>query len=124
LWIKSLENLKNLKKLKQESDKELGFDIKIPNHVHDKMKSLEYAEQIMVLLYFKGKPMIRSELHDRNEILFIKDSWWNGSNFSRDLGNKVTQKLMTKTDGKDPKYKLTSDGVTLVRKSVLGNKDG
>jgi hypothetical protein len=118
-----LDNLKNLKKLKHESDKELGFDIKIPNQIHDKMKSLEYAEQIMVLLYYKGNPMSRSELHDRNEMLFIKDSWWSGSNFTRDLGKKVTQKLMTKIEDDDPKYKLTATGVTFVRKNVLGNNN-
>lgn len=118
-----LDNLKELKKLKQESDKELGFDIKIPNQIHDKMKSLEYAEQIMVLLYYKGNHMSRSELHDRNEMLFIKDSWWSGSNFTRDLGKKVTQKLMMKIEDEDPKYKLTTTGVTFVRKNVLGDKD-
>ncbi len=119
-----LENLKNLKKLKHESDIQLGFNIKIPKFVHDKMKSLEYSEQIMVVLYYKGNLMTRSELHDRNEILFIKDTWWSGSNFTRDLAKKVEQKLMTKTEDKDPKYKLTTAGVNYIRKNVLEEKDG
>jgi len=118
-----LENLKGLKKLKQESDIQLGFNIKIPKFVHDKMKSLEYVEQIMILLYYKGNPMSRSELHDRNEILFIKDSWWSGSNFTRDLGKKVTEKWITKTEDKDPKYKLAATGVNFVRKNILGSND-
>lgn len=87
------------------------------------MKSLEYTEQIMVILYFKGNSMTRSALHDRNEMLFIKDSWWSGSNFTRDLGKKITQKLMTKTEDNDPEYKLTASGVTFVKKNVLGNKN-
>jgi len=118
-----LENLKGLKKLKQESDIQLGFDIKIPKFVHEKMKTLEYAEQIMVILYYKGNPMTRSDVHDRNEILFIKDSWWSGSHFTRDLAKKVTKNLISKTEGENPKYKLTATGITFVRKSVLGDKN-
>lgn len=118
-----LENLKKLKKLKQESDIQLGFDIKIPKFVHDKMKALDYSEQIMVVLYYKGDSMTRSELHNRNEMLFIKDTWWSGSNFTRDLGKKVEQKVMTKIEGKDPKYKLTSTGVNFIRKNILEEKD-
>ena len=39
------------------------------------------------------------------------------------LHQKRPQKLMTKTEDKDPKYKLTTTGVNFVRKNVLGSND-
>ena len=119
-----LERLHNLNKLKTDSDKILGFDIKIPKHVRDKMKSLDYSEQIMAVLYYKGDSMTRLELRVRSTILFIKDSWWGGSNFSRDLEKKITKNLISKTSDKDPKYKLTTTGVNFIRKIILKEKNG
>lgn len=118
-----LDNLQNLKKLKIDSDKILGFDIKIPKRIMEKMMSLKNIDQIMILLYYNSSSLTRAELHNRNNLMNIKDGWWNGRNFTRDVSKKIHENLVTKTDGEHPKYKLTTNGVNYVKRNLLDEKN-
>ena len=117
-----LDKLQNLKKLKTDSDKTLGFDIKIPKGVRKKMLSLTNAEQIMVLLYYGNSSLTRAELHNRNNMMSIKENWWDGRNFTRDIGKKIEGNFIIKTEGENPKYKLTTNGTNYVRENLLDEK--
>lgn len=117
-----LNKLSDLRKLKTESDKILGFDIKIPQTTLDKMNSLTNIEKIMVLLYFNGVPLTKTELHNRNNLMKIKENWWNGRNFSRDIDKKIEGNFVTKINNEPPKYKLTPKGSNFVRRNILDER--
>jgi len=70
-----LSRLSDLRKLKIESDKVLGFDIKIPKIMLNRMNSLTNVDKIMVLLYFSGTSLTKAELHNRNNLMKIKENW-------------------------------------------------
>ena len=118
-----LDKLQDLKKLKTDSDKTLGFDIKIPKFARKKIFSLTNADQIMVLLYYSNSSLTRAELHNRNNLMNIKESWWDGRNFARDMSKKIERKFVMKTEDENPKYKLTTNGTNYVRDSLLDEKN-
>lgn len=117
-----LSRLPDLRKLKTESDKVLGFDIKIPKITLDRMNSLTNVDKIMVLLYFNGASLTKAELHNRNNLMKIKENWWDGRNFSRDMGKKIEGDMVSKTSDEHPKYKLTPNGSNFVRRNILDER--
>lgn len=111
-----LHNLKELQKLKIESDKILGFDIKLPDSIVEKISSIEYADRILVMLYYSEKPINRFELHQRNSVLRIREAWWGGSNFSRDMKQKKNSGLIEISSELKQKYKISQKGIRHVKK--------
>ncbi len=113
-----LDNIKQLQKLKTKSDVILGFDIKIPNEVQKKMLNLEYSERAMIILYFGEKAMTRADMHERNSILQIKENWWTGSNFTRDMKKKANAGLVNVSKDEKPKYNLTRSGIQKIKEII------
>lgn len=113
-----LDNLKSLRSLKEKSDKALGYDIKIPEYALKKMKDAEYSDRVMIMLYFADRELTRQELHDRNIQMKIRESWWVGSNFTRDLRKKISASLLTASKEKKPSYNLTQKGISHVKKII------
>ncbi len=103
--------------MKEKSDDILGYDVNIPSDLLKQLRNWDYSERVMVLLYFSEKPLTRQELHKRNAFLWIKENWWSGSNFTRDLDKKISAKLLTK-ENKDSAYKLTQNGIRYVKKII------
>lgn len=119
--VEILENIKQIQSIKEKSDKILGYDIKIPVSIVNQMKNFEYSERIMLMLYFADRKLTRQELHDRNSLMMIRKSWWGGSNFSRDLGKKISTKLIIESKDEKPNYALTKNGIKYIKKMLVEN---
>ncbi len=121
-----LNHLKELHDLKKKSDEVLGFDVKIPLSDLKNIKQLEYSERIMFILYYAERAMSKSEIHQRNILLKIREGWWNGSNFTRDMTQKMKDGLIERDKKNSSKFMITQKGIHHIKNitSKDVNRDG
>lgn len=91
---------------------------KIPDEVMKKLPSLKYKQRIQVLLYYSKKALAKEEIKEKAKELGVDESWWNGSNFKRDL-MKRSKMLIEKRDAQGvARYRLSNIG-EVATKSLL-----
>ena len=116
-----IENIKRLQSLGDKIEEIHGFDIRVPHDIITKLRDLEYVDRVIVLLDYSKKPLSRHDCKKRNKILQIPDSWWNGSNFSRDLKKRAKLDLIQIIEKERPEYKITQKGKNYI-KQLLSEK--
>lgn len=110
-----IENIKRLQSLGGKIEEILGFDISVPQDIITKLRDLEYIDRVIVLLNYSQKSLSRHDCKKRNKILKIPDSWWSGSNFSRDLKKKAKSGFIQIIEKKRPEYKITQKGKKYIK---------
>lgn len=83
---------------------------RIPDEIMQKLPDLKYKERIQVLLYYANKTLTKEEIKEQAKELGVDESWWNGSNFKRDL-MKRSKMLLEKKDAQGiARYRLSNIG--------------
>lgn len=113
-----LSNLQKLQSLEGKVDEALGFDIRIPPEISNKLEEFSYIERILILLNYSPRPLSKPECKHRTRLLDMPEGWWNGSNFTRDIGKLPQGTVNTINEGGVSKYSLTEAGREHVKSFV------
>jgi hypothetical protein len=116
-----LSNLQKLQSLESKVDEALGFDIRMPPEIADKIDDFGYIERILILLNYAPKPLSKPECKMRTRVLNMPEGWWNGSNFTRDIGRLPPGLVAVSNENGVTRYSLTDQGKEHV-KSFIKNK--
>lgn len=108
-----LTNLQRLQTLEGKVDEALGFDIRIPAEI--KLADMRYIERILVLLNYSSRPLSKVDCKNRTRPLNIPEGWWNGSNFTRDIGRLPQGVVAISNDNGVTRYSLTEKGKEYVK---------
>lgn len=118
-----LSNLQKLQSLESKVDEALGFDIRFPPEVSAKLQDFGYVERILLLLHYAPRPLSKPECKQRTRLLNMPEGWWNGSNFTRDIGRLPAGIVAVSNDNGVARYSLTEQGKEYV-KSFIKSKSG
>ncbi len=116
-----LSNLQKLQSLEDKVDEALGFDIRIPPEISKKLEDFSYIERILILLNYSPRLLSKPECKHRTRLLNIPEGWWNGSNFTRDIGKLPQGIVNTISESGVSKYSLTEAGKEHV-KSIIKSR--
>lgn len=105
-----MSNLEKLQTLESKVDEALGFDVKIPPEVASRLEDFGYIERILVLLNYATKPLSKPDCKNRTRLLKMPEGWWNGSNFTRDIGRLPQGLVATTNDNGVTRYSITDVG--------------
>jgi hypothetical protein len=111
----ALANLAKLRALGKSVEKELGFDIRLPDNMMEKIVKLEYIDRVMVIMSYIKKPVSKSDCKNYTQTLSIQETWWRGSNFERDMRKRKIKGLIKILKKEIALYDLTNGGKAHVR---------
>lgn len=110
-----LSNLQKLQSLESKVDEALGFDIRIPPEINNKLDEFSYIERILILLNYSPKPLSKPECKHRTRLLNMPEGWWNGSNFTRDIGKLPQGLVKVIQENGVSRYSVTEAGKEYVK---------